>query len=97
MTTITKEQVYDEQISPLMGQILAICKAHKIAMLASFSIPTDEDPELACTSALVGGEFEAPETYRSALRQIRPDLVGLPFMMIRTDHEDGSATITAVA
>ncbi|WP_321782385.1 hypothetical protein [Burkholderia pyrrocinia] len=96
MTTISKEHVYDDQISPLMAQILSICKDHKIAMLASFSIPSDEDPELACTSALVGGDFKAPASYRSALREIRPDLVCLPSMEIRTDHNDGSVTIAAI-
>lgn len=30
------EQVYDEQIFPLMAQILAICKAHDLPMLATF-------------------------------------------------------------
>ncbi|AMU07318.1 hypothetical protein A2T82_13915 [Burkholderia cenocepacia] len=95
MAIISKEHVYDELISPLMAQILSVCKDHKIAMLASFSIPTEEDPELACTSALIGGEFSAPASFRSALQEIRPDLVGLPSMEIRTDHNDGSVTMTA--
>ncbi|MGT0250724.1 hypothetical protein [Burkholderia pyrrocinia] len=38
MATISKEDVYDDRISPLMAQILSICKDHTIAMLASFSI-----------------------------------------------------------
>ncbi|MGU7854960.1 hypothetical protein ACV22X_19705 [Burkholderia orbicola] len=60
MAIISKEHVYDDLISPLMAQLLSVCKDHKIAILASFSIPTDEDPELACTSALIGGEFSTP-------------------------------------
>jgi hypothetical protein len=30
------EAIYDEQISPLMTQIIALCKEHQIPMLASF-------------------------------------------------------------
>jgi hypothetical protein len=30
------EKIYDEQIFPLMEQIIAICKEHKIPMVASF-------------------------------------------------------------
>lgn len=55
-----KERIYDEQISPLMEQIIAICKAHKINMAANFSLgpaPNLDDPEadyepLWCTTCL---------------------------------------------
>lgn len=30
------EQVYDERISPLMAQIIAICKEHEIPCVATF-------------------------------------------------------------
>lgn len=39
-----KEAVYDAEISPLMAQIVAICKAHKINMAATFALdPADEE------------------------------------------------------
>lgn len=41
------EAIYDEQISPLMKQIIAICKEHKIPMFATFEYA---DGQL-CTSA----------------------------------------------
>lgn len=50
---MNKEQIYDERIAPLMAQILDICKAHKIAMVASFAIPIAEYSGLRCTSALL--------------------------------------------
>lgn len=53
---MNKEQVYDAQIAPLMAQIMATCREHGIAMLASFSIPTPENPDLMCTSMLPDGE-----------------------------------------
>lgn len=31
-----KEQVYDEQIYPLMDKIISICKENKIDMVATF-------------------------------------------------------------
>lgn len=63
---MNKETIYDEQIAPLMDQIIAICKDNQIAMLASFSIPTDERPTLAVTTALLADEYEPPDKYRLA-------------------------------
>jgi hypothetical protein len=40
------EQVYDEQINPLMAQIIAICKEHGLPMVASFQY----EPDSFCTS-----------------------------------------------
>lgn len=49
-----KEAVYDERISPLMEQIIALCKEHKINMVADFSLGYDPegDQTLFCTTAL---------------------------------------------
>lgn len=55
MTSRTpKEAVYDAQISPLMEQIIALCKEHKINMVADFSLGHDPvaDETLFCTTAL---------------------------------------------
>lgn len=42
-----KEKVYDEQISPLMTQIIQVCRDHKIQMLASFHLREEiGDPDL---------------------------------------------------
>ncbi|MDR5784100.1 hypothetical protein QCE63_32280 [Caballeronia sp. LZ065] len=95
-STKNKEQIYDEQISPLMVQIIAICKEHNIAHLMSFSIPTDEDPDLAVTTVRLTSECNPPEELRNALRAIRPDLLPAAPMMIRTDHGDGSTTMTSI-
>ncbi|WP_175663087.1 hypothetical protein [Burkholderia ambifaria] len=96
MTTVTKEQVYDEQISPLMAQIIAICKEHAIPIVASFFTPGDDDPDLAVTTALLGAGFEAPKNFSNALRALRPELFGGAPLMLRTEHGDGNATLTAV-
>ena len=70
MTTPNKEQVYDDQISPLMSQIIAICQKHGIAMIASFAIPTPEDDGLQCTSMLPDETGENPDHHITAFRVI---------------------------
>ncbi|KVC49876.1 hypothetical protein WS58_06300 [Burkholderia pseudomultivorans] len=96
MTTATKEQIYDEQISPLMAQIIAICKEHKIPVVASFFTPGEDDPELAVTTALLGNGYEAPVNFTNALRALRPELFAGTPLMLRTDHNNGSTTMTAI-
>jgi hypothetical protein len=95
-TQINKEEVYDNEIHPLMAKILEICMTNKIAFIASFSIPTPEDPDLACSSALLGKEFGPTESLRTAWRAIRPSAPG-PLLVLRTENADGSATLTAIA
>jgi len=91
---MNKEEIYDNKISPLMVQILEICKENNIAMLMSFSIPTDEDPDLQCTSALLSDEMNPPKELRQALRVIRNET---PASMITTRNEDGEITnMTAI-
>ena len=68
---VTKEKIYDDQVNPLMAKILAICQKHKIAMLASFSIPTVDDPDLCVTSALLADEYEPPKEFGHSLNLIR--------------------------
>ncbi|AQQ34572.1 hypothetical protein A8E95_11675 [Burkholderia cenocepacia] len=96
LTATTKEQIYDEQISPLMTQIISICKERKIPIVASFFTPGDDDPELAVTTALLGAGFEAPQNFSNALRELRPELFGGAPLMLRTEHGDGSTTLSAV-
>jgi hypothetical protein len=92
---MNKEQIYDEQISPLMTQIIEACQANKIAFVACFSIPNDEDPDLRCSSAMLGEEFEPPEEFKRAWRELRPSNSG-GMMMLRTENGDGSTTLTAI-
>jgi hypothetical protein len=92
---MNKEQIYDEKINPLMAQIIEICQANKIAFLASFAIPNDEDPDLRCTSGMLGDEYEPPEEFLRAWREIRPGRSG-GLMMLRTEDGDGNTTLTAI-
>jgi hypothetical protein len=62
--------VYDEQIEPLMTQIIAICQLHGIAMLADFEIPTIADEDLLCTSILPDELQENSMRHNAALRAL---------------------------
>lgn len=48
MSIRNNEAVYDEQIAPLMTQIIAICKEHGIPMAATF----EYEPEGYCSTTL---------------------------------------------
>lgn len=55
----TKEEIYDDQISPLMSKVIAICKEHKIANVCSFFLgDSEEGSGLHCTTAMVQEDFE---------------------------------------
>ncbi len=82
-----KEEVYDSEISPHIAAILDICKREHIAMIASFAIPTDADPDLSCTSMLPD-ENGNPREHQIAERAIRGLSVMLP-MRIATRSKDG--------
>lgn len=49
-----KEQIYDAEISPLINQIIMICKEHKIPMFTTFQYSN----EGFCTTA--GGKDSTP-------------------------------------
>lgn len=89
-----KEQIYDEQINPLMAQVIDICRANKIAFLASFAIPTEENSELRCSSAMLTADFEPPEEFMRAWKEILP--ASRNPLMFKTVDGDGSITFTAI-
>jgi hypothetical protein len=83
----TREAVYDEQISPLMAQIIAICKEHKIPMLADFDISGEEDDGLRCTTFLLDDEWNPPDEFNAAWCILRPKPVSFVAMAITTKKE----------
>ena len=50
----TREEVYDSRIAPLMAEIIAICKASKIPLIANFNLDNDGDG-LQCTTLIAAG------------------------------------------
>ena len=65
------EDIYDEQVSPLMKQIIAICKEHKLPMLATFAFENcEERPEHLCTTNLFF-DNRTPNKLKDANRTVR--------------------------
>jgi len=91
---MSKENVYDEQISPLVHQIIEICKEHNIALLLSAQLQDEDDETLYCTSILPGDEDVSDERFVQALNIIRPPSRSM--MHMTTTHADGSQTLTAI-
>lgn len=99
---MNKEQIYDSQISPLMQQIITICRENGIAMMASFDIahdgegPNGEDcSSLTCSTLLPDGDDNHNQVFVQANAHIRRGGRPTP-MMMTTTHGDGSKTMTAV-
>jgi hypothetical protein len=79
-TKPTKEQIYDAEISPLMAQIIAICKAKKIPVIADFYLGDD----LNCTTAILPEEFE-PSDRQLEMYQIAYGRTRSPIMITTRD------------
>lgn len=95
MSETNKEAVYDDEISPLMAQILEICKANGISMVAHFAIPTEDDPDLVCTSCLPDETDDFAPTVRSAHAAIMRGHSG-PAFAITTRDSDGKVLASEV-
>lgn len=67
----TKEDIYDEQISPLMHQIITICQKHEIPMVMSFHIPNDLDDDLSCTTGILNNDWGTPQSFYGALKLLK--------------------------
>ena len=62
----TKELIHDEKIAPLIEQVMALCKEHRIPVVMSFGLT----PTMLCTSMLL-----EPEDH-DVLHQVAHVLVG---------------------
>lgn len=69
-TTLNKEQVYDQQIAPLMTQIIDICQQRGISMVATFALPIPGNDDLACTTALQDENGDYSPLCRNIVRLI---------------------------
>lgn len=94
---MNKEQAYDTKLHPLMDQVVAICREHGIAMVASFAIPTEEEESLRCTTHLPDGDGNFDDRCRRAYLAVRGQDHEHSLAMITIEHADGSKSMTAVA
>jgi hypothetical protein len=70
--TWDKESVYDNEISPLVSQIIAICKRESIPVVASFQYCDggDDGPGF-CTTVILTSERGAPDWPHTAEKMRR--------------------------
>jgi hypothetical protein len=90
-----REAAYDAEIAPLMTQIIATCKAHKIPMLADFDLSSDDDPGLKCTTVIFGDDWPLSDVMKQALSHLRPRPARAP-LMVTVAKADGSKVINAI-
>jgi hypothetical protein len=76
-----KEPVYDAEIVPLMTQIIDICKANGINMVASFQLrnETDEEGHALCTTLLPLNKDCFPDDFRNFGKALytRPTVIAM--------------------
>ncbi len=88
MELYDEEEVYDEKISPLMQQIIEICKKHKIPMMASFTyINTKEDGPGRCTTHLPFKKREDKRNQEASNVIMRGGHTTLSMMVQEANHE----------
>lgn len=92
---MTKEQIYDSQISPLMQKIIEICTEHKIAHLCTFSLDESPDEEdcLMCTTCNLDEKCNPPEVYKLLTDLLFPRQAGVSLIVHRGD---GKGSIDAI-
>ncbi|ENR6171560.1 hypothetical protein [Salmonella enterica] len=65
------ESVYDEQISPLMKKIIAICKEYEMPMVASFAYENSEEKGRGCCTTTLTFEGRYIKEFADATSAIR--------------------------
>lgn len=91
---MNKEQIYDAQIAPLMRQIIEVCQKHGIAMVASYAIPSDDDPNIRCTTHLADETGATP--FAGAHGYIRRGDLPPPLMLTTRDADGNIKEMAAI-
>lgn len=64
---MTKEEIYERDISPLMSQVYQLCQKHKIAVLACFDIRNERHPGRLWLETLLTEDYDPPPCMLEAL------------------------------
>ena len=88
---IDKEAIYDERISPLVQQIIDICKEENIPFLMQFALKEGEtrEEDTYCMSAIYGlpGMMETP-TFQKAIKALRGEPEFSAFMVKMVENRN---------
>lgn len=72
MEFFNKEDIYDNEISPLMKKVNAICKEHNIPMMASFTFENSEENGIGSCDTILNPKGERyNERLTNAMMEIR--------------------------
>ena len=72
MELFDKEDIYDNEISPLMDEIIAICKKNNIPMVASFAYENCEENGIGfCTTTINDVAGIKIDNFVNAVNEIR--------------------------
>jgi hypothetical protein len=86
------EPIYDEQIAPLMTEIIRICKEHQLPMLATFQLNDGDEADdgpLLCTSTLLPDGCD--NRLLNAKRVIYNGWNAVPSLMAMTIRKESAA------
>lgn len=84
---MTKEEIYDAEINPLMAKIIDICHREKIALLANFQLSGKGGEDLRVTTALLDKDFEPSKEQLSALQLLRDGFTAFVITTRKSDEE----------
>lgn len=96
MKTFDLEKVYDEQVAPLMAQVIQICHDNELPFVADFLYKNDEeDGEQYCTSGFIPavkthGKSEHMEELFNFCKPRR----SAPALHMRISDGDGKGNVT---
>lgn len=85
------EDVYDEEIAPLMTKIIEVCKKHELPMLCSFQFEHSETQGPGfCTSFIPrkGSETDRGGALNQALQAIRGTPPFIAFSVVNKEPQD---------
>jgi len=71
MELYNHEDIYDNEISPLMQKIIAICREHKIPVIASFAYENDEENGVGACTTNIYFDNRKHEPFLKANQEIR--------------------------
>ena len=83
------EQVYDEQINPLMDKIIAICKDNKLPFVATFQCNSEGD---RCDSAYLPEDRPIDNNLECMYAILMPK----PLPMLKITTKDGNGNVKSI-
>lgn len=90
---MTTEQIYDEQISPLMTEIIKLTKEHKIGIVAQFCVRGENGETLRVNTVIHDKETDDDDLHKEIRQVVLRQMRGTQPFTIRVEKGDGSQEI----